>query len=162
MRQKDRYYSSIHGESSHLGKCPDYTPLTRPACSFSGGSKTQSRTPPFQSAIRPCTGTVTTRTSPSMDKLGRRALGSCRCCCPNRLISSSSKVLFSRWRSLHQASSSEPGSRKRAWPVIVVEMLDSALVFRLSRRLASEERVAAGGGNPSRSPWALGARVGGR
>lgn len=45
-------------------------------------------------------------------------------------------------------------------------MLDSALVFKLSRRLASEERVAAGGGDPSRPPGALalglGARVGGR
>lgn len=44
---------------------------------------------------------------------------------------------------------------------MVVEMLDSALVFRLSSRLAREERVAAGGGEPSRSPC-VGARVGGR
>lgn len=41
-------------------------------------------------------------------------------------------------------------------------MLDSALVFRLRSKLASDDRVAAGGGDPSRSPWGLGARVGGR
>lgn len=43
--------------------------------------------------------------------------------------------------------------------MIVVEMLDRALVLRLRSKLASEDRVAAGGGEPSRP---LGARVGGR
>lgn len=44
-------------------------------------------------------------------------------------------------------------------PVMVVDILDNALVFRFKSRLAKEERVAAGGGEPSRP---LGARVGGR
>lgn len=63
---------------------------------------------------------------------------------------------------MHHDSSSDPGSRKRAEPQIVVEMLESALVFKLRSRLANDDRVAAGGGDPSRSPWGLGARVGGR
>jgi hypothetical protein len=46
--------------------------------------------------------------------------------------------------------------------VIVVEILERALVFKLRSRLASDERVAAGGGDPSRPPWGFGARVGGR
>lgn len=46
---------------------------------------------------------------------------------------------------------------------MVVEILESALVLRLRSRLASDDRVAAGGGEPSRSPVeGFGARVGGR
>lgn len=44
---------------------------------------------------------------------------------------------------------------------MVVEMLDKALVLRLRSRLASDDRLAAGGGEPSR-PSGFGARVGGR
>lgn len=40
--------------------------------------------------------------------------------------------------------------------MIVVEMLDSALVFRLRSRLAKEDRVATGGGEPSRCPLGFG------
>lgn len=43
--------------------------------------------------------------------------------------------------------------------MIVVDILDSAVVFKFKSRLAKEERVAAGGGEPSRP---LGVRVGGR
>lgn len=47
-------------------------------------------------------------------------------------------------------------------PVMVVEILERALVLMLSSRLAREERVAAGGGEPSRAPAGFGPRVGGR
>lgn len=124
-------------------------------------TKVQSRTHPFQSAIRPSrTGTTTTRTLLSMEEMDVLWPDGCRCW-PNSPCSSSN-VLFSRCLALHHASSSEPDSRKRAVPVIVVEILESALVFRSRRKLARDERVAAGGGEPSRWPPGFGARVGGR
>ena len=43
---------------------------------------------------------------------------------------------------------------------MVVDILDNALVLRFKSKLAKEERVAAGGGDPSRP--LTGARVGGR
>lgn len=140
-----------HRDMRNYSYCDSKVPLTSGA-GWSSPSRTtcQSRTPPFQSAIRPSrTRTVTTRTSSSMEILGLRWPGCCCCCWPKSPISSS-KVLFSRCCSLHQASSSEPGSRTRAEPAMVVEILDSALVFRFNRRLAKDERVAAGGGDPSR------------
>lgn len=142
-----------------------HIPLTRSAVACSGPSVTnlQSRTPPFQSAIRPSlTRTVTTRASSSIERLGRLNPACCCCCwCWSIKLISSSNVLFSRCLSLHQDSSCEPGSRKRALPVMVVEILDKALELRFRSRLARDERVAAGGGEPSRSPG-FGPRVGGR
>jgi hypothetical protein len=143
--------------------------LTNPAlalasCSSPSETSIQSRTPPFQSAMRPSwTRTVTTRTVSPI--LGHSPAPLSRRDCPKGSPSSSeadAKVLFSRCRSLHHRSSSEPHSTNRAVLVMVVEMLESALVLRVSSRFAREDRVAAGGGDPSRVPAGLGARVGGR
>src|SRR5271170_3891307 len=74
----------------------------------------------------------------------------------------SPNVLFARCVSLHHLSSSLPRSKNLASPVIVVEMLLSALVFRFSNRLARLLRVAAAGGLPLRPSEELEAMVGGR
>lgn len=72
-------------------------------------------------------------------------------------------MLFSKCADLHHFSSSVPRSRNRACPVIVVEMDERALVFRLRSKEAREERVAAGGGEPERCGcWGWKLRVGGR
>jgi hypothetical protein len=138
-------------------------PALLASCSSPSETSIQSRTPPFQSAMRPSlTRTVTTRTASPI--LGHSPAPLSRRDCPKRGSSSpgDAKVLFSRCRSLHHRSSSEPDSTNRAVLVMVAEMLESALVLRLTSKLAREERVAAGGGDPSRAPAGFGARVGGR
>lgn len=115
--------------------------------------RVQSRTPPFQSAILPSfTRTVTTLT-PSPTLASVAGLSHSGCAAPDTTGSagaSDSKVLFSRCFSLHHRSSSLPGSRNRAVPVIVVLILLIALVLMFRSNVARLERVAAGGGDPSR------------
>lgn len=125
-----------HQSADHSGY---QTPLTMPAWE---SEMTQSWTPPFQSAILPSRIlTITTRTSsPSMKhslppspvarspgELPRTAAAS---------PSESPKVLLRKWASLHHCSSSLPVSTIRASPLMVALILDIALVFMLSSKLA--------------------------
>lgn len=140
----------------------------RPLCSSSSGeTRVQSLTPPFQSAILPSrTPTNTTRTSsPSLKQLAPPSLSlwGASWVAPKNPRSSrawSPNVLFSKCLSLHHFSSSLPCSIIRAVPLIVVLILLNALVLRFSKRLAKLDRVACGGGEPSRV--GSGVRVGGR
>lgn len=71
---------------------------------------------------------------------------------PASSLACSPKVLLARCASLHHFSSSLPRSRKRASPVIVVEMEESADVLRFNKSDARDERVAAAGGLPLLPP----------
>ena len=53
---------------------------------------------------------------------------------------------------MHHFSSGVPLSKNTALPVIVVDILLNALVFRFSRRLANELLAAAAGGDPLLPP----------
>lgn len=100
-----------------------YRPLTRlPAPS--AGARTQSLTPPFQSAILPSRILTTTTLMSSSCKKDCLLASSSSGLLVERLrtfcdVSSLSKVLFSKCCSLHHFSSSDPTGKTTALPLMV-------------------------------------------